>query len=77
MPPGIGYGKALARKAPKPDMMIALEAEPEEGDDMEAPDEDADDAVAMSAYEDFARLAGFKAAPATFQAFKELVRAIK
>ena len=77
MPPGIGYGKALARKAPKPDMMIALEAEPDEDEAGGPPDEDADDAVAMSAYEDFAKLAGFKPTPETFNAFREAVKAVK
>ena len=71
---GSSYAKSLASKAPPPDALAALDAEPMEA---EAPDEDADAAVAMSAYEDFARLAGFKPTPATFAAFREAVKAVK
>lgn len=68
------YAESLAKKAPPPDKLEALG-----GDDDEAmpDDEDGDQAAAMSAYEDFARLAGFKASPETFAAFKELVQLIR
>lgn len=76
MPFGPEYAKDLAKKAPKPDAMAALMVEPDEDDEAEMPDEDGDQAAAMSAYEDFARLAGFKASPQTFAALKEVVRLI-
>lgn len=72
---GPEYARSLAKKAPKPDAMAALMVEPDE-EETEAPDEDGDQAAAMSAYEDFARLAGFKASPQTFAALKEVVRLI-
>lgn len=69
---GPSYGKALARKAPPPDAMEALGDSPDDSE----PDGGDDDVEAQSAYEDFARLAGFKADPKTFAAFKELVNLI-
>ena len=73
---GSSYAKSLASKAPPPDALAALDAEPM-GEMMEDEDEDADAAIAMSAYEDFARLAGFKPTPATFAAFREAVKAVR
>jgi hypothetical protein len=73
---GSAYAKNLARK-PAPEGMDALDAEPDEDEAGGPPDEDADDAAAMSAYEDFARLAGFKPDPKTFAALKELIQLIK
>jgi hypothetical protein len=52
-----------------------MEALGGEDDEMEAPDEDADMAVEASAFEDFARAAGFKSSPAAYSAFKQAVRA--
>jgi hypothetical protein len=76
----MSYGKSLARKSAPPDPMEALGVGGEEDEEMlegEAPDEDANDAVAMSAYQDFARAAGFQPKPATFEALKSLIRAVK
>lgn len=68
------YGKTLARKAPPPDRMDALAAEPDADEKGGPPDEDADDAAEMSAWEDFAKAAGIKASPAAYDALKELIR---
>jgi len=53
--------------------MEALDAEP----DVEAPDEDADEAELQSAYEDFAAAAGIKKSPATLRALQEIIRLTK
>lgn len=60
------YGKMLARKAPPP-------MEPDADESGGPPDEDADDAAEMSAWEDFARAAGIKATPEAYSALKELI----
>jgi hypothetical protein len=73
---GPAYARSLARKAPEPDIMEsmeALDAEP----DVEAPDEDADEAQLQSAYEDFAAAAGIKKSPATLRALQEIIRLTK
>jgi len=67
------YGKSLARKAPPPDA-LDISVEPDEDEKGGPPDEDADDAAEMSAWEDFARAAGIKATPAAYDALKELIR---
>lgn len=69
----MSYGSMLARKAPPPDAMDDME--PDDDEMGGPPDEDADDAVEASAFDDFARAAGFKASPAAYAAFKEAVRA--
>lgn len=70
------YGTSLARKSAPPDAMVALGGDDEEeAEETEAPDEDADAAVAASAFEDFAKAAGFKSSPAAYAAFKEAVHA--
>jgi hypothetical protein len=72
--------KDMVRRAPPPG---ALSVGKDDGDDYgggeeaESEDEDAGEAVAQSAYEDFARLAGFKPSAETFAAFREAVRAVK
>jgi len=53
--------------------MEALDAEP----DVEAPDEDADEAQLQSAYADFAQAAGIKASPTTLRALQEIIRLTK
>jgi len=68
--------KDMVRRAPPPEALSKSE-DSEYGSDAESEDEDAGEAVAMSAYEDFARLAGFKPSPETFAAFAEAVRAVK
>lgn len=73
MPFGPEYARELAKKGPKPDPLEALGAEPEE--EAEMPDEDGDEAAAASAFDDFAKAAGFKASPAAYAAFKEAVSA--
>ena len=65
--------KDMVRRAPPPGALS--KSDDEYGGESE--DEDAGEAVAMSAYEDFARLAGFKPSPETFAAFAEAVRAVK
>lgn len=73
---GSSYARDLAKKAPPPDAMEALgmggDDEMAEG---EAPDEDADNAVAQSAFDDFARAAGIKAGPGAYAALKEMIHA--
>jgi len=66
---GPAYGKLLARSAPAPD-----DLEPDDDEMGGPPDEDADDAAEMSAWEDFAKAAGIKATPAAYDALKELIR---
>jgi len=73
---GPEYARNLARKAPKPDMMEAMEALDAEPD-VEAPDEDADEAQLQSAYADFAQAAGIKQSPATLRALQEIIRLTK
>lgn len=73
---GSSYARSLAEKASPPSEMEALGMSPD--DEMaegEAPDEDADAAVSLSAFEDFARAAGFKSSPKAYAAFKEAVHA--
>lgn len=70
------YAKNLAAKAgpADDDEMVALGGD----DDMDMksePDSDADDAVAQSAFDDFARAAGFKPSPKAYSALKELIDA--
>lgn len=67
--------KDMVRRAPPPAALS--KGDDEYGGESESEDEDAGEAVAMSAYEDFARLAGFKPSPETFAAFAEAVRAVK
>lgn len=67
----MSYGKMLARKAPPPDAMDALGGD---DDNDTEPDEDGDDAAAASAFDDFAKAAGFKPSPAAYSALKELIR---
>ena len=75
---GSSYARSLAQKAPKPDMMEAMEALDAEPDpEMETPDEDADEAQLQSAYEDFAAAAGIKKSPATLRALQEIIRLTK
>jgi hypothetical protein len=69
---GGGYGASLARRL-GPDPMDDME--PDDDEEGGPPDEDADDAVEASAFDDFARAAGFKNSPAAYAAFKEAVRA--
>jgi len=71
---GSSYGAGLARKAPPPDAMEALGAEPDEDEAGGPDDEDADDAAEMSAWQDFAKAAGIKPSPAAYDALKELIR---
>lgn len=70
------YAKNLAAKAPMEDDsdMVALGGA---GDDegAEGEDEDANAAVSQSAFDDFAKAAGFKASPGAYAAFKEAVHA--
>jgi len=66
------YGKMLARKAPPPDEMDALEPDADEAGG--PADEDADDAALQSAYSDFAKAAGIKESPATLSALQEIIR---
>jgi hypothetical protein len=73
---GSEYARSLARKAPAPDVMEALEAEPEM-DEAEPADEDADEAQLQSAYADFAAAAGIKKSPATLRALQEIIRLTK
>lgn len=69
------YGQMLARKAPKPDAMEALGEEPDNPGPAEEEDEDANNAAAASAFDDFAKAAGFKGSSAAYRAFKEAVHA--
>jgi len=73
---GSEYARALARKAPAPDAMDALDAEPEM-DEAEPADEDADEAQLQSAYAEFAKAAGIKASPRTLSALQEIIRLTK
>ena len=68
--------KDMVRRAPPPGAFSKSDDDDEYGGD-DSEDGDADEAVAESAYEEFARLAGFKPSPETFAAFKEAVRAVK
>jgi hypothetical protein len=69
--------KDMVRRAPPPGAFgKADEDEGSEYGPAESEDE-GDAAAAESAYEDFARLAGFKPSPETFAAFREAVRAVK
>ena len=72
MPIGGGYGESLARRMGPVDDM---DMEPDEDEAGGPPDEDADDAVEASAFDDFAKAAGFKSTPDAYAAFKEAVRA--
>ena len=67
--------KDMVRRAPPPGAFGKSDDEDEYGGG-EAED-DGESANAESAYEDFARLAGFKPSPETFAAFREAVRAVK
>lgn len=75
---GSSYARDLAKKAPPPDAMEALGiGDDDEAMEMEGPaeDEDADAAVAQSAFDDFARAAGIKAGPGAYAALKEMIHA--
>ena len=71
---GSSYARSLAEKASPPSEMEALGMGPDE-EMAEGEDEDADAAVSLSAFEDFAKAAGFKSSPAAYAAFKEAVHA--
>lgn len=70
---GPSYARDLARRAPPPDALDDME--PDADEEGGPPDEDADDAVEASAFDDFAAAAGFKSTPKAYAAFKEAVRA--
>jgi hypothetical protein len=67
--------KDMVRRAPPPEALS--KSDDEYGGAAAEGDPDAAEANAESAYEEFARLAGFKPSPDTFAAFKEAVRAVK
>lgn len=68
------YAKNLAAKAPmEEDAEMTALGGPDEAKEPE--DEDANAAVSQSAFDDFAKAAGFKASPGAYAAFKEAVHA--
>lgn len=71
---GSAYARNLARSAPEPGAMDEMD-EMDDDAEAEGTPKDADDPVAMSAFEDFAKAAGIKATPAAYSALKELIHA--